>query len=245
MSDFNELQPLAPEKETGSIISHAWENYKKVILYGILLMIGISIISSLISTVLQLLLGVNANDPELMKEVMKTKDFNLLFHSAGFLSNTSISYLTGLLFYPFYAGLLYITHKANTNKELAFGDLFIGYKQNTLQIILYGLLSGLITGIGLILCFFPGIILGAMLFIGLPVVFFENKTAIEGIQKSFEISKNNLGTFLGVAILSFLISFSGILLCCIGIIATAPFIFIAVYSTYSAYCGTPYEVENA
>lgn len=245
MSDFNEFdRPLGPEKDTGSIISHAWENYKKVIGYGILLMIGVSIASSLISTALQLLFGINANDPELMKEVMKNKDFALLFKSPDFISSNTISYVIGLFFYPLYAGFIYMVHKANNNKELIFSDLFIGYRQNTFQIILYSLLSGLLMGIGFVLCIIPVIIVGSMLLIGLPVVFFENKTAIEGIQKSFEISKNNLGTFLGIAVLSFLLSISGALLCCIGIVATAPFMFSAIYSTYSAYCGTPYEVEN-
>ena len=246
MTDFNEFErPLSPEKETGSVIAHAWENYKKVILYGILLFIGMSMVSSLITSIFQHIMGIPANDPELMKEIMKTKNYHLLINSPGFTSNISISYIVGLFLYPMYAGFLYLIHKANNNQSLSFGDLFIGYKQNTAQIILYGLITGILTGIGFALCVLPGIILGTMLFLGLPIVFFENKTAIEGIQKSFEICKNNFWTILGIAFLSVLISLSGVLLCCIGIVITMLFVFASMYSAYCAYCGTPYEVEKA
>lgn len=245
MSNFNEFdRPLAPEQSIGSVLSHAWENYKEVVGYGILIMVGTSLASTLVSNIIQFLMGIEANDAELMKEVMASKNYFLIFQSPAFVSNSSISYMIGLLFYPLYAGYLYVIHKANSKKSISFNDLFIGYHQNTLQIILYGLLSGLLTGIGLLLCFIPGVLLGALLFIGLPVVFFENKTALEGIRKSFEVGKKHLGAFLGIALLASVISLSGILLCCIGIIATAPFIFSAFYAAYCAYCGAPYEVEN-
>jgi uncharacterized membrane protein len=245
MSDFNEFdKPLAPEKETGSIISHAWENYMKVIAYAILLTVGTWVLSTVISTIFETVLGIKSTDPELIKEAMKTKNYGLIFSSPAFAYSTSISSIIGILLFPLYAGFMYMVHKASQNKEVAVNDLFFGYRQNTLQFILYGILSSMIISLGLLFCLVPGVILGAMLFIALPVMLFENKNAIQGIQKSFEISKNHLGTFLGFSIVAFLITISGFLLCCIGYIATAPFIYAAMYSAYSAYCGNPYEVVN-
>jgi hypothetical protein len=37
MDNFSEFErPLAPQKDSGSIISHAWENYKNIIGYAML-----------------------------------------------------------------------------------------------------------------------------------------------------------------------------------------------------------------
>lgn len=245
MSNFDEFdRPIGPEKDTGSIISHAFENYKKVLLYGVLLFLGVFVASSLLSTLLQFVLGISAQDPELMKEVMETKDFSLLFTSPGFVTNTSSSYILGLLFYPLYTGFLYIVHKANNNLEFNFSDLFIGYRQNTLNIILYALISGIIIGIGIMLCVIPGILIYALTFIGLPILFFENKGAIESLQKAFEVSKEHLWTMVGTSVLAVIISILGVFLCGIGIVFTAMFSYAVMYSAYCALCGTPYEIKS-
>ena len=246
MENFNELSRVAnPEKETGSVLSHAFENYKKVILFAILLFVGVAVASSFISFLLELILGIESRDPELMQEVIKNRDFSLLINSPGFITNTSSSYVIGLLFYPLYAGFLYIIHKANNNLEFNFSDLLIGYKQNTLNIILYGLLSGVLIGIGFVLCVIPGIFIFALTFIGLPIVFFENKGPIEALEKAFEISKQHVWTVVGISVLSVLLSISGVFLCFVGIIFTAMFSYSAMYSAYCAFCGTPYEVKSA
>ena len=50
MDNFSEFErPLAPQKDSGSIISHAWENYKNIIGYAILFFIIVFVVSSLIS----------------------------------------------------------------------------------------------------------------------------------------------------------------------------------------------------
>lgn len=245
MENFNEFNKVAnPEKETGSILSHAFENYKKVILYGILLFVGVAVASSFISFLLELILGIDSQDPELMQEVIKNRDFSLLIGSPGFISNTSSSFIIGLLFYPLYAGFLYIIHKANNNLEFNFNDLFIGYRQNTLNIILYGLLSSILIGIGFVLCIIPGFFALALTFIGLPIVFFENKSPVEALQKAFEVSKEHVWTMVAVSLLAILISISGVFLCFVGIVFTAMFSYSAMYSSYSALCGTPYEVKT-
>lgn len=243
MNDFNEFTPSpAPEKSTGSVISHAWENYKTVVLFGIVLMVITAVASSLLGSLLQFALGIS-DDPELMNEAIRTKNYELLLDSPAFISKSSLSFITNLLLLPMYAGFIYMVHKANSQQEATFSDLFIGYKQNTAQIILYGFLSQILISIGLLFCVIPGILLASVLFIGLPIVFFENKTAVQALQKSFEIGKANWGTLLGITIVAYLIGISGVLLCCIGILASLPFIYAAMYSAYCAYVGTPTEIK--
>ena len=89
------------------------------------------------------------------------------------------------------------------------------------------------------LCFIPFLFVAPIFLLGYPILLFENATAIEAIKKSYEIAKENYSTFFLIGIVSTIISFSGFLLCCIGIIFTAFFLLAAMYSTYVAYCGRP------
>ena len=90
----------------------------------------------------------------------------------------------------------------------------------------------------------PGIALAVLFFMGIPIVFFENKSAVDAIKKSFEVSKPHFLTLLGVIILGILITLSGLLLCGIGIMLSGMFIYAAMYSAYCAVCGTPYEIKD-
>jgi uncharacterized membrane protein len=79
--------------------------------------------------------------------------------------------------------------------------------------------------------------------LGYPILLFENASATEALGKSFNIAKENYGTFLGTTVLGALISIAGIVLCGIGIILTAPFMMIVMYSTYCAFLGKPRQIE--
>lgn len=241
MENFSQLnKPTNPEKEVGSIISHAFENYKGVLLYAVIAFI----LTSIISWLFQTLLGLDeVITPDMMKDISEGKHVNF-WEIPNFSLTIGLSGLIGVLLYPVYAGILYITHKVNTNQPVQFSDLFIGYKQNTLNLLLYGIISGILIGIGFVLCIIPGFLLLALFFIGMPIVFFENKGPIEALQKAFEVSKPHIWTMVGVSLLSLLISFAGVLLCGIGIVFTAMFTYTAMYSAYCALCGTPYEVKS-
>ncbi len=86
-----------------------------------------------------------------------------------------ISSIFGALLYPLTAGLIFIAHKYNSKQNIDISDLFIGYKQNTVNLILYGLLMSVITTIGFYLCILPGIYFAIVSIIGLPIIFFENQ----------------------------------------------------------------------
>ncbi len=254
MNNFNEFdQPLGPEKNTSSVISHAFENFKSVYIYGI----AYIIFAFLISFVISLLFPGSSLSPSTMTEVIDAyKNGNTDEVSEIILSNQDISWASqgvsslasiigGALLYPLTAGLIYINHKNNTKQNIEISDLFIGYKQNTVNLILYGLVISILATIGLVFCLLPGIYVYIAGFVGLPIVFFGNKNVSDGLSLSFSTTNQNLGLALGVAILGFLIAISGVLLCGIGAIITLPFIYSASYSLYCALFGTPHEIlEN-
>lgn len=254
MSDFNEFdRPLGPEKNTSGIIAHAWENYKGVIGYGILFAVIISLVEFLFS----LLFPGSPLNPKMLREIIdasKNNDVNSIKEiieanrTSGF-GGMALSFIPSLvskvLLFPLSAGLLYITHKFNTRQNILISDLFVGYRQNTANLLLYGLVIHVLANIGIFLCVLPGIYMYIVGFVGLPFVFFGNKNLSEGLNVSFNTTNQNFGLVLGTAILAALISVSGFLLCCIGIFITQSFLIIAAYSLYCALFGTPYEVEKA
>jgi uncharacterized membrane protein len=164
----------------------------------------------------------------------------------------------GAILYPLSAGILYINHKFNSQETLEIEDLFIGYKQNTKNIMLYGLMisflvsaiilvmklifgnHGVFDFIGILLAFYVAIVS----FLGLPILFFENKTPVEALKKSITISNPNFLTIFLTIFLGIIASILGVVLCCIGVFLTLGFMNSVQFSSYCALCGTPYQVKT-
>lgn len=240
MSEFNEFdqQGSVPNKETGSIISHAFEMYKGVFGYAIVAMI-VYIVGGMI---IQSITGFNS--AAIVEEMQSSGDYGSFryWETPGFSMYMTFSSIFLLLLTPLYVGLIYMVNKFNTKNPIEFSDLFIGYRQNFVNILIYSFLSGLISSIALTLCFLPFIFIYPFLLLGYPILLFENSSAIDALSKSFNIAKENYGTFLGVSFLGLLISMAGIILCGIGIILTAPFIMVVMYSAYCAFVGKPRQI---
>lgn len=239
MDTFNEFdsQGKVPSKTAGDIISHAFDTYKGVVLYAIIAMVLYMIASFLI----QVITGFNTQG--LYEEMMANPGAQInYFAIPGIKTYYAVSSVFGLLLSPLFLGLIYISDKANKKEPVQFSDLFYGYKNNFVNILIYSLITGIILTIGFTLCVLPGLLLLPLFFIGYPILIFENATAMEALTKSFNIAKENYGTFVGIAFLSFLISLAGIILCGIGLLATAPFYLTAAYSTYIAFAGLPKQI---
>lgn len=235
MDTFEEFdQPIGPEKSAGAIIAHAFEIYKGIFMYGI----AAVLLTSLISFLVQPISGFNSGD--LMEEMKDNGDtFPSLWQVPGFTLYAGLSGLISLLLTPIYVGLIYIANKYNLQEKISFGDLFIGFKQNFVNIIIYALISSIIIAISVAMCVIPVFFVFPLLLLGYPILLFENATFSEALSKSFSIAKDNYGTFLGAALLGFLISIAGAALCGIGIIFTFSFYLIVMYSAYCAFCGRP------
>lgn len=241
MSEFNEFdqQGSVPARETGSIISHAFEMYKGIFLYAIVAMIVYIVGGFIIQTVS----GFNSKSfaEEIRDAGGDFSDFNY-WNAPGFSLYITLSGLLVLLLAPLYVGLIYIVNKFNTKNTIEFSDLFIGYRQNFVNILIYSLLSGLISTIAMWLCFIPFFFVYPLLLLGYPILLFENASATDALSRSYNIAKENYGTFLGTTFLGLLISVSGIILCGFGVILTAPFIMVVMYSAYCAFLGKPRQI---
>ena len=243
MSEFKEFdeQGSVPERNTGSIISHAFEMYKGVFLYGLVIMIIYFIGDFLVQSIT----GYNSwngfrNFRDFDGDYSDFESWNRP-GSSFYLSGFSV---LNILFSPFYVGLIYITNKFNTKEQIEFSDLFIGYRQNLGNILLYSLITKIILWISFAMCFLPVLFVYPLFFLGYPILLFENATAMDTISKTYNIVKENYTVLLGTALLGGIISFSGIILCCVGIIFTAFFMEVVMYSAYCAYLGKTRQIIN-
>lgn len=240
MQNFNDFNgPQAPQRNTGDIISHAFNLYKGVFLYGIAIMV----LYFIASFIVQLLSGFDS--VAFNEEIMAAQgDFSSLdlANIPGLYLMYALSAALGFLIAPLYVGFLYVTDKYNKQQPISFGDLFYGFKNNLGNIIVYSILSTVIIMVAFMLCIVPALFVIPLLMLGYPILLFENATATEALSKSFRIAKENYGTFLGVALLSLLISMAGIILCGVGVVITAMFYIVAMYSLYTAFVGVPRNV---
>lgn len=238
METFNEFSDRVsvPEKNTGSIISHAFEIYKGIFLYAL----AAVVIYFMLSSIGGLFTG--GSTAEFSRAMEQANgDFSKLDPSvySGLSGIYLVSGLVSLLLAPIFVGVIYIASKYHSNQQISISDLFIMYRQNFVQILIYTLIMNLAVGVGMMLCIVPGLLIMPFFMLGYPILLFENATAIEALKKSYEIVKANYGTVLGTMIVAALISFSGVLLCGVGIFFTMLFSYVVMYSLYCAFVAKP------
>lgn len=248
MDNFNEFEinGKIPNKDSGSIISHAFEIYKSTFIYpllaGIIFFIGISILASITGFWATM---VDMSQASRSMSEYNSDMYNELYRGTPFLAFAGgASLLNILLFSPLVVGTIFIAHKKNLNQEIQFSDLFIGFKQNFLNIALFGLIFAIATAISSWMFYVPAVFIMPFLFLGFPFLLFQNKTAFEALKSSIEIVKNNYTDFLVINLLAYLCSILGFFGCCIGIIITYMFYYSTMYSAYCAYVALPRQIDN-
>lgn len=243
MDNFKEFDTNAysPSKETGSIISHALEIFKNTFLYCFLAVV----IYFLLSLVIQMLTGF---DTQLLVEQARESNGNFgysdMIAAPGFALYTGASFLVTLLLTPVLVSLIYVANKSNFKQPITVSDIFFAYRQNFINILIYALITQIALTILLFMCVLPAVFVMPFFFLGYPILIFEKASAFDALKKSFDIVQNNYGTILLTGLLAGLISIAGVVLCCVGIYLTIPFAYIAMYSTYCAFCGTPRKIEQ-
>jgi len=243
MDNFNEFGTTAtsPNKETGAIISHAFEIFKNTFLYCLLAVV----IYFLLSYLVQIITGFNsAIIMEQIKDSGGVVDYKEIIAAPGFVAYSGANFLVTLLLSPIFVSLIYIANKSNFKQQISATDIFFAYKQNFINIVLYAFITQILFTVLFLMCILPALFALPLFFLGYPILIFEKASAFDAIKKSFDIAKENYGTVLFTAFLAFLISIAGFLICCVGVYLTLPFAYIAMYSTYCAYCGAPRQIDN-
>ncbi|MGH8882287.1 MAG: hypothetical protein ACRD0P_33895 [Stackebrandtia sp.] len=123
-------------------------------------------------------------------------------------------------------GALEITY----GRELRVGTTFSF--ANFGAVLLASVLISVMTSVGLLLCYVPGIIVYFFLQYAVFFVVDKDMSALEAIKASASFVNRNLATLIGFYIVSGIAYFIGALLCGIGLLAAIPVVLIAQTYTY-------------
>ncbi|WP_108664569.1 hypothetical protein [Euzebya rosea] len=107
------------------------------------------------------------------------------------------------------------------------------------QILLGGLIIGLATAVGTLLCFIPGLIVGFFSQFFVHFALDKQLPAVEAIKASFAFVNQNLGTLIGFYLATIVAAFVGALLCGVGLLVAIPVIIIGQAYTYRVLQGEP------
>lgn len=99
------------------------------------------------------------------------------------------------------------------------------------QVVIAGLIVGIITTIGLFLCVIPGLIASIMLLFTIVALLDRNLSPVDAVKASFDLSKGNFGSVFLTWLVMAVTVFVGALVCGVGLLVAIPLVaLIEVYA---------------
>jgi len=209
---FSSPESFIPD--VGSSYSIGWELMKKFFLELLLLLV----ISMAIQMPIQIM--------------MKSFEIDV---SAGtiFLGilGLALSILAGI---PISYGIDFVNLKLVRGEKFDVGDLFIGFRENYLNVVLSGILVGAIVIAGFILLIIPGIIFAIKLSFVPYLVIDKKLDAVEAVKTSWDMTTGHSGTLFLMFLLAIPIFLLGLILLIVGIFPAIIWITAAFAAMYHA-----------
>ena len=109
--------------------------------------------------------------------------------------------------------------------------------RNVGNVIIAGLIVGILTEIGLFLCVIPGIVVSFLLMFTIVALLDRNLSPIDAIKNSFEITTKNVGNAVLAWLVMAAIVVVGALVCLVGLIVAAPVAALFQVYTYRRLTG--------
>jgi len=130
--------------------------------------------------------------------------------------NRTLSYvtgaiITGLIFYIIYFCINLVTmcymsvYLQNKGQEPSVAQVWGYFKYYFWRVFGAGFVVGLLTGIGAVLCLVPGIYVGVVFTMVIPIIVMENASFGYAFNKSFTLIRNNWWFVFGVCVVMYLI----------------------------------------
>ncbi|HLH57352.1 MAG TPA: GYF domain-containing protein [Verrucomicrobiae bacterium] len=210
------------ELDIGSCIARAWDlvrqNFWPVVGVSLLIMIITAAINQVVSL---------ASGPAFRTIILEHRV------SPGIIS---VIVATSLLSSPIYtlltAGLFKYYLKLIRAEGPTLGDAFAGFSPLAGQLVLLGLVNGLLASLGYILCIIPGIYLTVSWVFSLPLVIDRKLPFWDAMELSRKVvSRHWFITFAFVLVIG-LLAGCGALLCCVGLFVTMPIASMALLYAY-------------
>ena len=131
-----------------------------------------------------------------------------------------------------FGGLDWFFLRLIRGKPANVGDVFIGFNVCFLPLMLAGLVTTLLTALGLFLCIIPGVYLMVIWMFALPLILDKRLDFWPAMELSRKVVHQQWWALFGLLLLSLIVFFGGLLLLVVGIFFTAPFAIAAVMYAY-------------
>jgi hypothetical protein len=239
----------------GTVFEHAFENYKKIVLYASLMLLVFSIVLSIV-TMAGLISYIGAENLEEFGNKMKQMSSLKVMPP-----EIAIPLNAGLLFFsaiinPFMAGFLKMADCGEKGEEFHISTMFSYYKFPYFFNIFISvfIIGGLGTGLAMLLesagFSFIGTLITTLIsfitFLTIPLIVFGDLNVTEAIKSSIIIVSKQPLVLLGLLIVGVIAGIIGIFGLCIGIFFTLPFMYSMNYVIYKTIVGIdePGEIEE-
>lgn len=230
----------------GTVFEHAFENYKKIVLYaGLMLLVFFVILSILFMIGMISYVGME-NMEEFSKKLtqfseLEQKPLNIVLQI-----NAVMLLLSGLL-NPFMAGFFKMADCAEKGEEFHVSTMFTYYKSPYFANIFIAIFIITLVNMGFstllelsgfkIIGSIISLILSFVTLLVVPLIVFGKLNSIEAIKSSIIIVSKQPLVLLGLIIVALIAAAIGIFGFCIGIFFTMPFLYSMNYVIYSSIIG--------
>lgn len=135
-------------------------------------------------------------------------------------------------------GLFLLFLKIIRGRKGEFGDAFAGFSDLFFQLFLVGLVAEILTGLGLLCCVIPGIILCVLWLFAIPLAADKRLDFWPAMEASRKIIAPHWWPFFLLILLNLLVLFAGVLVCCVGVYVASPIVMGALAYAYEDIVGS-------
>jgi uncharacterized membrane protein len=215
------------EVDIGGCITRSWDLVKQNLgpVVGIFLLVFV--ISAVINQIIGLAAGPTYRGIVLQRRVTP----------GGITIILATSFLGSPVYTILMAGLFKYYLKLIRAEGPTIGDAFAGFSPAAGQLILLGLVSGVLTTIGYLLCVIPGIYLSVAWMFSIPLVIDRNMSFWDAMELSRKVSSKHWFLLFALVLVLGLLAMSGLIACCLGVFVTMPIASVALMYAYEDIIG--------
>lgn len=202
-----------PEASISGSYGYGWQQMKKHFLYFFLILLILCI----------------AESPASMASESEIQNSPIIL----ILQIISAAYALLLLpVFTYGADLLYL--RGIRNEEVDLSELFVGFREKYVHIVLANLLKFAIIGMGFVLLIIPGIILACRLVFVSFLVMDKGLDPIAAVEKSWQMTKGHGWKIFGMGLLAIPVFIAGLLCFIVGAFVAVMWISAAFTALYHA-----------
>jgi hypothetical protein len=175
-----------------------------------------------------------------------SRGFDLVTNNAGVIVGGTV--VAGLLMMvpiigwllsgPLMGGLCVLVLRRMRGRPTLVSDLFVGFGPLFWQLLLARVIAHVLISVGLMFCLAPGIYLAVAWAFAIPLIIDRNMEFWTAMEVSRRVVNRMWWPLFGLLILAYLIAASGLFLCLIGLVITAPIALASILYAYEDVFGS-------